>query len=101
MAPVVAEQLHCWLPTRRWSEFFPDASCARGCRAHDCLAWVCCTFGAVPLQYVGIAEALRSGNIEQYRREMTRHRVRLMRAGVYLLLEKLQPLIMRRLFKRM
>jgi hypothetical protein len=62
-----------------------------------------CITGAIfcLLQYIGIATALRTGNIQLYREEMAKFRVHFMRIGVFLLLEKLQPLIMRRLFKRM
>jgi hypothetical protein len=54
-----------------------------------------------PLQYIGIVASLRSGNIQLFREQMAVHRRRFMVSGVYLLLERVQPLVLRRLFKRM
>jgi hypothetical protein len=43
---------------------------------------------------------MRSGSVRLFEQELLAHRRRFMQSGVYLLLEKLQPAVVRRLFKR-
>jgi hypothetical protein len=51
-------------------------------------------------QYAGIVSALRSGNVKQFRDEMELHRVKLLRSDVFLILEQMEPVVLKRLFKR-
>ena len=53
------------------------------------------------VQYVGIVDSLRSGNLKQFRDSIETHRVKLLRDGVFLLVEQLEPYVLRRFFKRM
>jgi hypothetical protein len=65
-----------------------------------------CSFSAssgmmrVGSQYAGIVSALRSGNVKQFRDEMELHRVKLLRSDVFLILEQMEPVVLKRLFKR-
>ena len=65
-----------------------------------CVA-VCVTVRVrVCVQYTGLIQAVHCGDVQSYRAELRRHRTAFVRAGVYLLLEKLEPVVLRKLFKR-
>ncbi|KAJ9505915.1 hypothetical protein QJQ45_002784 [Haematococcus lacustris] len=51
-------------------------------------------------EFMGICEAMRSGNVGLLLRTLDAHQATLVQAGTYLLLEKLQLAVYRRLFKK-
>ncbi|OQR85578.1 hypothetical protein ACHHYP_11671 [Achlya hypogyna] len=51
-------------------------------------------------EYEGIADAIRQGNVFQFNQSLERYQDKFIQQGVYLLMEKLKPIVMRNLFKK-
>lgn len=62
-----------------------------------CSLFHCCPS---PVQYAGIVDALRTGDVKKFREELEVHRAKLLKLGVYLIIEQLEPIVLKRLFKR-
>ncbi|KDO19762.1 hypothetical protein SPRG_15096 [Saprolegnia parasitica CBS 223.65] len=51
-------------------------------------------------EYKGIAESIRVGNVYLFNQSMAQYQDKFIQRGVYLLMEKLKPFVMRNLFKK-